>query len=110
MIAAGTVGLLLALLVAGFVINAYGQISGNFVYQIPLELMEIIKAAVTSSLWILGVGGVIALRKWGERDVQKDDSEPIDVVLLPDSEPSAGKCIKSDKRSSESPKSTSEDW
>ena len=43
MIAAGVVMTLVALLLGGFLINMVGQVTGSYDYDIPPEIVEIIK-------------------------------------------------------------------
>lgn len=85
MIAGGTVALLLGLLTAGAICNAYGQISGHYAYQIPAEIVEFCRMAIGSALFILTVGGIAEIRKRGQDNEKETDSiDATDVVFIPD--------------------------
>lgn len=88
MIAAGVVGLLSALLLGGFVINLIGQVSGYYQYNIPPEIVEIIKHAIGASLTVLSLGAIAEYRGRGECDhedfprIEEKHSDVVDVEPL----------------------------
>lgn len=85
---------LLTLFVAAVIVQAYGVISGRYVYPIPAELIDLLRMAVGASCTVLGLGS-IAL--W--RQVSHEKKEPVSIidaepVIDVEPEPSSRKRIK----------------
>lgn len=104
---------LVALLFGGFLINMVGQVTGSYDYDIPPEIVEIIKSAIGAALTILSLGVVAEYRRRGEHKeeiprIEEKHSDVVDVIPLPG--PSDRPCIcESDKTGapSDSPNTTS---
>lgn len=84
LIAAGVVMTLLTLFVAAVVVQAYGVISGRYVYPIPVELIDLLRMAVGASCTVLGLGS-IAL--WRQVSHEKKSDDVINAVPVVDIEP-----------------------
>lgn len=89
MISTGIAALILGLLLLGFLINAYGQVSGQYAYTIPAEIVHLCELVIGPALMFLTIGGIAEIRRRGKSN-EENTPEPDDIVLLPDDGYSTG--------------------
>lgn len=85
--------MLVALLFGGFLINMVGQVTGSYDYNLPPEIVEIIKSAIGAALTVLSLGVVAEYRRreecHHEEELPRIEAKPNDVIdIEPVSTPS----------------------